>query len=673
MAKPDGPRAPAQNPAASALPAAFDRALALHRQGRLAAAERIYGDVLQSQPDHFDALHLLGVVALQTGRPERAAALISMALSLNGKIAAAHVNLGAALRDLQRPLDALASFDNAITLKPDDADAYYNRGNALGDLQRHAEAVASYDQAIALKPDYALALFSRGNALRELKRPADALASYDRAIGLQPDYAPALLSRGNTLQELKRPADALASYDKAISLGPEDAEGHFGRGNVLRELKRHADALASYDRAIALRPNHAQAYFNRGNALRDLGRPEEALASYQRAIALRPNHAEAYYNCGAALVDLRRHQDAIVCYERAIALRPDYVAAHNNRGAALAELNRVEEAIASYDRAIALQPYHAEAHLNRSYCLLQLGRFEQGWREHEWRIKLSEPVAVRSDPQPLWLGDEDIADKTLFIYWEQGLGDTIQFSRYVKLVQARGARVVMSVQRPLVGLLTQLGPAIGVVGPREVPAEYDYRCPLLSLPLALRTTLATIPAEPCYLAADARLRAAWSARLAPKRRPRIGIAWSGSTRHKNDRNRSMGFDQLLPLLGVDADWICLQTEIREKDDGALRQDGRIVFFGDDLRDFSDTAALVDLMDLVITIDTSVAHLAGAMGKPAWILLPFSPDWRWLLDRQDTPWYPSARLFRQRQIGDWASVVERVRSDLRSAIGTLGAP
>jgi hypothetical protein len=404
--------------------------------------------------------------------------------------------------------------------------------------------------------------------------------------------------------------------------------------------------------------------------LSDLNRAEEALASFDRAIALKPDYAEAYYNRGNALRDLTRHRDALASYEQAIALKPKYADAYNNYGAAQRELKRPEQALASYEQAIALQPDHAEAHLNHAFCLLQLGRFEQGWREHEWRNKLGEGAAVRPYPQPLWLGDEDIAGKTLFIHWEQGFGDTIQFSRFAKLAQARGARVVMAVQQPLCALLRGLGSAIRVVSPQEVPADCDYRCPTLSLPLALRTTLAAIPAEPSYLSADAELRAAWSARLAPKRRPRIGLVWSGSTKHKNDRNRSMEFEQLLPLLDADAEWICLQREIRENDGAALRQDGRVAFFGDDLGDFSDTAALLDLMDLVITIDTSVAHLAGAMGKPVWILLPFNPDWRWLLDRDDSPWYPSARLFRQQRIGDWAAVVERVTGELRSAIGIL---
>ena len=555
----------AQKPAAAALQAKLNQGMALHRQGKLADAERCYGEVLQRQPDHFDALHLLGVIARQTRRTERGVELIKRAIGLNPKVAAAHSNLGNALMDLKRPAEALASYDRAIALKSDYAAAHNNRGNALKDLNRPAEALASYDRTIALKPDFAAAHYNRGSALKDLKRPEEALASYDRAIALKPDVAEAHNSRGNTLRDLKRPAEALASYDSAITLKPDFAGVHSNRGSVLRDLKRPAEALASYDRAIALKPDYA------------------------------------------------------------------------------------------------------EAHWNQSLCLLLMGYFEQGLRQYEWRKKLNEPMGVRSHPQPVWLGEENIAGKTLFIYWEQGFGDTIQFCRYAKLVEARGAKVIMSVQQPLCGLLKQISPTIQILKPNEEPRDFDYHCPLLSLPLSLGTTLETIPAEQQYLKTDEERRSIWSARLPPKTKPRIGVVWSGSRTHKNDHYRSMELQQFLAIFSPDAEWICLQKEIREKDFAILRQVGRIAFFSDDLRDFSDTAALLDLMDLVITIDTSVAHLAGAMGKPVWILLPYNADWRWLLDRNDSPWYPSARLFRQQQIGNWATVTDQVKNELRSEI------
>ena len=355
----------AQKPAAAALQAKLNQGMALHRQGKLADAERCYGEVLQRQPNHFGALHLLGVIAHQTRRTERAVELIKRAIGLNPKVAEAHNNLGNALMDLKRPAEALASYDKAIALKPDYAEAHYNRGAALRDLKRPAEALASYDKAIALKPDYAAAHNNRGNALMDLKRPAEALASYDKAIALKPDFAEAHNNRGNALMDLKRPAEALASYDKAIVLKPDYAEAHNNRGNALKDLKRPAEALASYDKAIALKPDFAEAHNNRGNALRDLKRSAEALASYDKAIALKRDFAEAHNNRGNALKDLKRPAEALESYDKAIALKPDYAEAHSNRGAALSELKRYAEALASYDKAIALKPDYAEAYYNR--------------------------------------------------------------------------------------------------------------------------------------------------------------------------------------------------------------------------------------------------------------------------------------------------------------------
>jgi hypothetical protein len=349
--------------------------------------------------------------------------------------------------------------------------------------------------------------------------------------------------------------------------------------------------------------------------------------------------------------------------DRAIALKPDYVEAHSNRGNALLDLKRPEEALASYDRAIALKPDDADAFWNQSLCLLQMGHYERGWRQYEWRKKRTEPVGDRIFHQPVWLGEEDVAGKTLFIHWEQGLGDTIQFCRYVKLVEARGAKIIMSVQEPLRGLLRQISPGIQIIHQNEVPTDFDFHCPLLSLPLALGTTLETIPSERQYLKADHEFREVWSARLSAPTKPRIGLVWSGGAAHKNDYSRSIALEQLVSLLRLDAHWISLQKEVRDKDAAVLLENDSIAHFGDDLSDFRDTAALLDLIDLIITVDTSVAHLAGAMGKPVWILLPYNSDWRWLLHRTDTPWYPSVRLFRQQQIGDWAAVIDQVKHEL----------
>jgi tetratricopeptide (TPR) repeat protein len=623
-----------------ALQAMFTEAMALHQEGRLAEAERLYRDILRHQPGHYDALHLLGVVALQSGHPERAVELI-------GK---------------------------AVALKPDFAEAYVHRGVALRNLKRFAEALADYDRAIALKPDYAEAHNNRGNVLQAMKRPAEALASYDRAIALKPGYFEAHESRGDALRNLKRPAQALASYDQAIALKPDIAEAHFNRGVVLGELQRLDDALASYDRAIALKPDFAEAYSNRGIILHDLLRHGEALFSCEQAIAFNPNSAEAHYNRGLALSGLQRPLDALASYDQAIALKPDFAEAYSNRGSELLELRRPEEALIACGKAIALRPDMAQAQWNQSLCLLLMGRFAEGWRQYEWRKKLDRPIAARSFPAPLWLGEDDIAGKTLFIWWEQGLGDTLQFCRYAKLAEAKGAKVVLSVQQPLHGLLKGLSPAIEIIGQADAPRRYDYHCPLLSLPLAFGTTLETIPAPVPYLAVDPEKSARWKRKLGEKKNVRVGLVWSGGFRPDQPKvwslneRRNIPLAKLAQLMHPDIEFYSLQkgepaAQLAELGRGH-RDQPAIIDLTSELNDFADTAALVDNLDLVISVDTSTTHLAGAMGKPVWILNRFAACWRWLLERTDSPWYPTARLYRQPQAGDWDDVVRRVRADLR---------
>ncbi len=460
---------------------------------------------------------------------------------------------------------------------------------------------------------------------------------------------------GDTQSQAQNPA-AVALQDK------------FDQAMALHQQGSLAEAERIYREILRQQPNHFGALHRLGVIALQTRHTEQAVELIRKAIGLNPNVAAAYSDLSKALLDLKRPAEALASYDKAIALEPDYAMAYCNRGNVLSNLNRSAEALASFDKAIALKPDYAEAHWNQSICLLLMGRFEQGWRQYEWRKKCNEPIAICNYPQPLWLGEQNIAGKTLFIWGEQGLGDKIQFCRYAKLVEARGAKVILSVPQSLLKLLKQLSPTIELIGPDEVPNDFDYHCPMLSLPLAFGTTLETIPAQQQYLKAVEELRLTWAARLPPKTKPRIGAVWSGGTANTNDQYRSIELEQLFPILSPDADWVCLQKEVREKDLAALRQRGRIAFFGDDLRDFSDTAALLDLMDLVITVDTSVTHLAGAMGKPVWILLPYSPDWRWLLDRDDSPWYPSARLLRQQQIGNWAGVIDQVKDELRSVIG-----
>jgi tetratricopeptide (TPR) repeat protein len=539
----------------------------------------------------------------------------------------------------------------------------------LCELKRTDEALASYQRAVALRPDYIEAHNNLAATLHQLERFAEAVASFDRALALRPDCAEALTGRGVTLYGLKRFEEALASFDRALAARPDYVEALANRGLALKELKRFDEALASFDRALALRPDDAEAHINRGNALRELKRIDEALASYDRAIAVRPDYVEAFNNRSVMLQELRQFDEALASLDRALALRPDYVEALTNRAVALHALKRFDEALLSYERVQALRPDYAEAHCNESHLRLLMGDFELGWRKYEWRWKNPslEPFE-RTFQQPLWLGEDDVEGKTILIHSEQGFGDVMQFCRYVPLVAARGAQVLFGVPQSLYDLMTTSfdGTAQVLGEGAEVP-QYDRHCPLMSLPLAFGTTLKTIPSQTPYLRASHENIRAWSSRLGAKRGPRIGVVWSGNPAHKNDHNRSIDFRVFSRLLDRDATFVSLQKEVRPDDASAVRDRTDLLQIADDLMTFADTAAVVANLDLIISVDTSVAHLAGALAIPVWILLPFVPEWRWLIDRSDSPWYPTARLFRQDAPGDWPAVIDHIVAELKSQL------
>jgi tetratricopeptide (TPR) repeat protein len=558
----------------------------------------------------------------------------------------------------------VASYARALALRPDHANALHNRGNTLHELKRFEEAVASYDRALAVQRDHPEVLSNRGVTLHVLGRFEEALASFDRSLASRPNSAETLVSRGKTLRVLKRPEEALASFEHALMLKDDIVDALFDRADTLYEMKRFEAARTSYDRALALRPDNAEALFRHGNALHALKRPEEALASYDRAIARRPDSVETLSNRGAVLHEIDRFEEALASYDGALAWRPDAVEVLSNRGNVLHDLKRFTEALESYERALALRPDYAEAHRNESLCRRLIGDFERGWAKNEWRWEAEQMrVDKRYLTQPLWLGVGDIAGRTILLYEEQGFGDTIQFCRYAPLVEQIGARVILEVPRPLHELLRTLPGDAHVVSRGDPLPDFEVHCPFLSLPLALGTRLETIPASTPYLHASPQAVADWDARLGPKRRSRIGLVWSGSPTHKNDRRRSVSLRALAPLFEIDATFVSLHKDVRPDDAAALKDRGDVLHFGDALKDFSETAALISNLDLVISVDTSVAHLAGALAKPVWVLLPHVPDWRWLLDRDDSPWYPTARLFRQDDTRAWDGVIARVRAAL----------
>jgi len=614
----------------------FSQAVALHQAGQLNGAEALYQKVLNTEPNHADALHLLGVLQAQRDKPALAVELISRAIAIDSTKAVFFSNCGNALRTLKRLDEALSHHDRALALSPDAAEIHYNRGNVLRDCKR-------YD---------------------------DALDSYDRALALQPDHAEAYFNRANVLLDSQRPEQALTNYDQAIALKSHHVEAYCYRGNALLALKRPEQALNSYDAALRIRPDYVQAHANRGFALRDLGRHEEALAGYDKSLALAPKSAHLHYNRANILANLNRHEEALISYDRALILDPDLSEVYCNRGRVLQNLNCHEEALLSFQRALEISPDDIDARLNESLCQLLLGNLAKGWHNYECRWQKDQMQEYHHRfTQALWLGGQPLAGKSILLHAEQGFGDTLQFCRYVRQVKALEATVILEVEPALKTLLNLLPGADLLIGKGEPLPNFDYYCPLLSLPLAFNTSLETIPADTPYLFSRAERVTKWRDQLGEKTAlPRVGLVWSGNPAHKNDHNRSIALARFSQLLNNDcARFFSLQKDLRDEDAAILANFPELQHFGAQLQDFDDTAALIELMDLVISVDTSVAHLAGAMSKPVWLLLPYNPDWRWLLDRTDTPWYPTMRLFRQPAQGDWQSVLDQINQRLQGVI------
>jgi len=484
-------------------------------------------------------------------------------------------------------------------------------------------------------PNQALSIdaaFEKAQALPHAGKAQQAAALYQQILQAQPDHSDTLTMYGFLMFQCGRLEDALRLFEQALKVNPESARDWLNCGIVLNSMKRYEDALASHERALQLDPEFPEAYLNRGVVLQEMNRFEEALASYDYAIKLRPEYADAHFN----------------------------------RGNVLRTLKRLDEAMESWGRTQTIMPNHAQAHFAEALCRLLLGDHARGWEKYEWRLRANANIVPRQLPQPLWLGKEDIAGKTILLHAEQGFGNTIQFCRYAQHVTTLGATVVLEVQPPLATLMSTLEGPKKVLPRGEPLPDFDFHTPLPSLPLACLPTLGTVvPAQTPYLTAQPARMAIWRRECGSDKHMRVGLAWSGSPAHFNDRNRSMRLAQLSPLLeNRQVTFVSVQKEVRDHDQALLADTPQVIHFGERLQDFTDTAALIATLDLVITVDTSVAHLAGALGKPVWIMLPYIPDWRWLLDRPDSPWYPTAKIYRQPMAGDWPSLIRRITEDLQ---------
>jgi Tfp pilus assembly protein PilF len=470
------------------------------------------------------------------------------------------------------------------------------------------------------------------------------------------------------LRQLQRLDEALTSFDRAIALNPGLAHAHYNRAVTLQDLGRCEEAVSGYRAAIGLEPRRAELLNDLGTALLELSRYEEALASFDRALTLSPGLFGAMVNRGSALNRLGRFDEALEAYDRALGIAPAAAQLHANRGHLLHDAGHYQEALASYDRALELEPDQPLVQWNKGLINLLFGDFAEGWRLYESRWQSYARDARRNFPQPLWLGQEPLQGKTLLLHAEQGFGDTIQFCRFVAEVQRLGAEIVLEAPAQLLPVLATLPGRYRLVARGTQLPDFELHCPLLSLPLVLGTRLDTIPAGVPYLGVDRQKRQLWEQRLGPRFLPRIGLVWAGSSRHLHDGERSLPLPSLEPLLKLGFEFHCLQKEISAQDRELLADLPQLRRHDTELEDFSDTAALVSAMDLVLSVDTAVAHLAGALGKPVWILLAHAPDFRWMLERKDSPWYLSALLFRQSRRGDWAGVIGEVLRRLDAEFG-----
>lgn len=680
---------------------ALNQAIECERAGKLAEAEAICRFIMEQRPDLSAAWHLRSIVAARAGRPDAAVEFIGKAIAIDPTDAAAHSNLGEYYRRLGKTDAAISSLRRAIELQPEHSNSWNNLGNTLKDQGKLDDALAAYNKAAQLQPDFAIAHNNIGVVLRLKGNLDESLAAFDGAIALEPDYGDAHGNRGNALREKGRLDEAIAEYRRAIELSPDSASPHAGLGNALTDQGKFDEAIAEYQKALRLKADYPEALNNFANALREKERYEEATAAAREAIRLKPNYADAYNSLGSILFDQDRYDEAVDTFQQAIDLDPSCPHPHNNLGLALGALGRFdeaiaachaavqldpqfagghsvlgdllteqgrhEEAIASFQRALEINPNYYGAHVNLSFVHLTRGDFEKGWAEYEWRKQGRFKDRPRQFAKPQWDG-RNLNGRTILLHTEQGLGDAIQFVRFAPLVAARGGRVILSCQPELAHLFAGLAGVAEVVSGQVMP-DFDVHCPLLSLPHVLGTRLETIPAETPYLNAPPQLTVAWKSRLdGDGGKLRVGLLWAGSPRHKRDRRRSLRLEQLSPLAAVGGvRFYSLQKGPPAAQAATPPAGWDLVDLSAELRSMSDTAAVIQNLDLVIGADTSVVHLAGALARPVWVLISVQSDFRWLLDRTDSPWYPTMRLFRQTQMNDWNTPIVQLAHELRKRV------
>jgi len=667
----------------------------------LQEAERHLREGVRLDPRRADAWHSLGMMALETGQLESAVDCLGRAAMLDDRQPVFLNHLGVAFARLEQYDKAIDCYRKACELDPQWPEAHYNWGNALRASGRLEEAVIQYRAALSIRVDSHRVYYNLANALRDLKRFEEAISNYQEAIRLQPDFVKAHTNLGNLYKDLDRLEEAVAVYREAIRLHPDYAQGYYNLGIALAMLRRFDEAEANFRAAIARKSSLAEAHRALARALieqerldeamavlqsagdeansrevwlhlaekfRDQRRFDEAVSCLERLLCKAPG-AEIHNNLGLVLMGQGQLEPAIANYRRALELKPDFAQAHSNLGIALELQGLFVEGMQHFHTALAIQPDFASAHLNRAVSWLRDGDFARGWHEFEWRWLLKDRP-TRRPQSPQWLG-QPMPGQTILLMAEQGLGDTIQFIRYAPLVKQHCGRVVVQCQKPLQRLLARCEGIDERVSPGQTLPEHDAQAPMMSLPRIFGTTLTSVPAAVPYLFADDALVDQWRQRLASVPGFRVGIAWQGNTKYVTDAIRSAPVRFFSPLARVPGVQLISLQKGNGVDQLADVADRVPVLQFDKLDEavgaFMDTAAIMKNLDLVIASDTSIVHLAGAMGVPIWVALARSADWRWLEGREDSPWYPTMRLFRQTRLGDWEELFQRIAGELQALV------
>ena len=621
---------------------------------------------LELEQGMFEAWNVRGNIALHRGDPKEALLSFQQARALNSGDLEIHLNQGIALAALSRHEEALGAFQEVLSHSPDHSVALFHQVMSLESLGKlHGQGVIEALEPLLERDPVSLnALNAVGLRYRDLGRYKAALNAFDRILVLDANNAAAHANRGAVFNDQGRFEEARNAFEQALQINPELPEALINQIRSLVELQRYEEAISRADQAIAINPSKAEAHMSRGMALAKCQQPKDALAAFSEALRLNPLLLEAYINRADHLRLMGRLEDALGDARRALSIDPHSAAAFNSLGLTLQEQLDLKEAMAAFNQAIHHEPEFADAQFNKGLLNLLLGDLLLGGEGYEWRWRGPLKSVKRDFDRPLWLGDCSLEGKTILISSEQGLGDAIQTVRFLPLLADMAARVIVEYPAGLKGLFSTLKGSYEWIERGQLLPNFDLYCPLMSLPHAFKTLISSIPKEIPYLTVPEERLNYWSHRLGSKLRPRLGLVWKGNPQHSNNHNRSMPLEAALPLFSCGYDVHILQKDLTLEERDLLGEvTAPLTIHGDSLGDFSDTAALVHLMDVVVTVDTSVAHLSGALGRPVFVLLADFPDFRWFLQREDSPWYPSARLFRQPRRGDWGAVIEAVQHAL----------